>query len=85
MTGKSSTHSTRTPHDWEQLIERYYAGETSLHEEEELRKFLFSGEADDRLFVVVVLPRKEGGDGQTFLSLCDRCADEQQASDEYFV
>lgn len=48
MTGKSSTHSTRTPHDWEQLIERYYAGETSLHEEEELRKFLFSGEADDR-------------------------------------
>lgn len=48
MTGKSSTHSTRTPHDWDQLIERYYAGETSLHEEEELRKFLFSGEADDR-------------------------------------
>lgn len=47
MTGKSPTPQTRTPQDWEQLVERYYAGETSLHEEEELRRFLFSKESGD--------------------------------------
>lgn len=46
MTGKPSTPHPRTPIDWEQLIERYYAGETSLHEEEELRQYLFSQESD---------------------------------------
>lgn len=47
MIGKSPTHQTRTPQDWEQLVERYYAGETSLREEEELRRFLFSKESGD--------------------------------------
>lgn len=47
MTGKPSTPQPRTPHDWEQLVERYYAGETSLHEEEELRRYLFSPESGD--------------------------------------
>ncbi|HIZ26179.1 hypothetical protein [Barnesiella sp. An55] len=48
MTGKPSKLHPRTPHDWEQLIERYYAGETSLREEEELRRYLFSKESGDR-------------------------------------
>lgn len=47
MTGKPSTPHARTPRDWEQLVERYYAGETSLHEEEELRRYLFSKEGGD--------------------------------------
>ncbi|HIY48370.1 MAG TPA: hypothetical protein H9834_00925 [Candidatus Barnesiella excrementavium] len=48
MTGNPSTHDSRSPHDWELLIERYYAGETSRREEEELRQYLFSATADPR-------------------------------------
>ena len=60
-------------------------GDAAEEREVVLLQFIPLDEDDNRLLVVVVLPREEGGDGQTFLSLCDRCADEQKACDEYFV
>lgn len=47
MTGKTTNHHPQNHSYWAKLIERYYAGGTSLREEEELCRFLFSPETND--------------------------------------
>lgn len=42
MTDKNIKHGKRNSDYWDRLIERYYSGNTTIDEEKELSRFVFS-------------------------------------------
>ncbi len=48
MTDKNIKHGKRNSDYWDRLIERYYSGNTTIDEEKELSRFVFSESQNKR-------------------------------------
>ena len=57
MTDKNIKHGKRNSDYWDRLIERYYSGNTTIDEEKELSRFVFSESQNKRYDEIGSSPR----------------------------